>query len=263
MTNFAGYQNLWSMKIALFQMDIAWRNPQKNRDNVEKWLENIDNDVDIVVLPEMFSTGFSMTPEVDAEPADGETVNWLIVTAERFGVAMVTSMAIVDNGHYFNRLFFVEPSGVVTHYDKRHLFRMGEENQHYAAGNQRVVVEYKGWRFLLQICYDLRFPVWARNQNDYDAIIYVANWPEVRNSAWEILLKARAVENSCYVIAANRVGQDEKVNYIGNSMILNYKGDVISTNNSDGVTAVLEQDKLQQFRVKFPVQLDADAFVIK
>jgi predicted amidohydrolase len=263
MTNFAGYQIYGDMKIAIFQMDIAWRNPRKNRDNVEKWLEDIDNDVDIVVLPEMFSTGFSMTPEIDAEPVDGETVSWLIDAAQRFDIAIVTSVAVVDSGAYFNRMYFVEPSGRVVCYDKRHLFRMGGENQHYTAGNQRVVVKYKGWRFLLQICYDLRFPVWARNLNDYDAIIYVANWPEVRNDAWEILLKARAVENSCYVIAANRTGRDDKLNYIGNSLILNYKGEVISSNSLGRVEAVLEMEKLNHFREKFPVQLDADAFRIE
>jgi predicted amidohydrolase len=248
------------MKIAIFQMNIEWQEPEKNMDAVRNWLQNIGNDIDIVVLPEMFNTGFSMTPEVDAEDMNGATVKWLISVAKLYGVAVVTSVAIRDKGGYFNRMMFVTPEGHIQWYDKRHLFRMGEENQHYMSGDKRVIVNYKGCRFLLQVCYDLRFPVWSRNRNDYDAIIYVANWPEVRNAAWEILLKARAVENSCFVIGANRTGKDLKVNYVGNSMIINYKGDVISTNTFDYVVADIDLNKQYLFREKFPVHLDCDEF---
>ena len=244
-------------------MDIEWQNSEINRNSVEKWLQNIDNDIDIVVLPEMFSTGFSMNPEIVAEAMDGPTIEWLKCVATEFDVAIVTSVAVKDKGQFFNRLFFMTPDGETQWYDKRHLFRMGGENLHYTPGCKRVIVNYKGYRFLLQICYDLRFPVWCRNNNDYDAIIYVANWPEVRNSAWEILLKARAVENSCFVIAANRVGSDPNVTYIGNSLIINYKGDVISTNTRECVSANIDLDKLNNFREKFPVLKDRDDFILK
>lgn len=255
------------MVVGFVQMDIIWGNSSENQRNAEKFIENNLSAASVVVLPEMFSTGFSMKPTRIAEPiTSSPTLKWLTQTAIKFKKAIVCSVAIEEGGEYFNRLFFVFDNGEYIHCDKRHLFRMAGENKVYTQGNERKVITYKGLRFLPLICYDLRFPVWSRNiDNDYDVIIYVASWPEDRDYAWETLLKARAIENQSYVVGVNRVGRDKAFSYLGNSLILDYLGQPIASlaKNYEGVAiADISVDRLRKYRTSFPAYMDSDKFVL-
>jgi predicted amidohydrolase len=254
------------MKIALLQTNIVWEDKQVNLQYYTERINALPDDVRLIVLSEMFSTGFSMQPGKLAETENGATLKWLRETAVRQAVAITGSTIAEENGKYFNRLFFVFPDGTYEQYDKRHLFLMSEEPQHYTAGYQRLIVEYEGWRICPLVCYDLRFPVWSRNYGDvYDLLLYVANWPAARIHAWDALLPARAIENSCYVAGVNRCGQDGAgTMHSGHSQVVDYKGTVIAAarQSENTLIAALSLEELNSFRVKFPVGKDADAFVL-
>jgi predicted amidohydrolase len=229
---------------------------------------------DLVVLPEMFTTGFSMSPETIAEPADGPTLKWMQEMAALQKAVITGSVAIEENGKYYNRLYWVYPSGNFSFYNKRHLFRMGREDQHYCAGDSRIVREIDNWKICPLVCYDLRFPVWSRNrwnrmkeEWDYDVLVYVANWPEARSHPWKQLLVARAIENQCYVVGVNRIGRDgNDYEYAGHSMVIDPKGMVISDfepGEEKVATIYLDRKMLNEFRKNFPVGMDADGFEIR
>ncbi|MDY6230021.1 MAG: amidohydrolase [Prevotella sp.] len=250
------------MKISILQTDIIWANPEENAIHAAKLMEKAEKS-DIYVLPEMWSTGFATSPEGIAE-TENQSLLWMQDMAERLDAAISGTVSIYAKG-YRNRHYFVYPDRTYQYYDKRHLFSYGGENKNYTAGDRRVVVEWKGYRILLLTCYDLRFPVWSRNNNDYDAIIIAANWPDSRQRVWETLLTARAMENQCYVIAANRTGKDPQCNYIGGSFIIDAKGKNIAANTTDGeeiITAVISRESLDNFRNKFQVLNDKDNFNI-
>ena len=219
-----------TLTVAVLQTSLHWQDSAANRAHFSELLPQA-LPADLIVLPEMFNSGFSMQAEVFAESMSGPTMQWLREQAAQFDVAICGSLAIRldaavdDHAGIVNRLVFVQPSGDVEYYDKRHLFRMGQEHQHYQAGQQRKIVSFRGVRFLLQVCYDLRFPVFSRNCGDYDAILYVANWPQERSRIWSTLLAARAIENQAFVIGCNRVGQDgNQLNYSGDSVVLDFVG---------------------------------------
>lgn len=256
------------LKLALLQISTQWEN--KNA-NLSMALDCINStDAELVVLPEMFTTGFTMNVAQMAETMDGESVSWMRSTAARTGKAIMGSVIIRETVEgrdvYFNRLIFALPTGDIKHYDKRHLFRMGGEQGVFTCGERRVVIEYKGFRILPVICYDLRFPVWSRNRSDYDLMIDVACWPRVRSLAWSTLLRARAIENLCYVAGANMVGSDPNVEYSGDSVIVDFLGQPMAEATEPVqqiVCATLDMDKLRAFRDKFPAHLDADNFNIE
>lgn len=251
------------LKVALVQSMLHWEDAAANRAMFAEKLLALKGITDLVVLPEMFTTGFSMRTAELAEPMDGDTVSWMKEQARELDAAIYGSVIIAELGKCYNRGLFVVPDGTVVTYDKRHLFRMAEEFQHYTPGGQRVVVEWRGWRLLLQICYDLRFPVFARNRGDYDALLYVANWPELRRYPWSQLLIARAIENQSYVIGVNRVGMDGKGHhYTGDSASVDPRGDadVMKASREHVLHTVLHREALDDFRAKFPVADDADAF---
>lgn len=248
------------MKITVLQRNIMWADPTAN---VQRADEAVDRNpgADLYVLPEMFSTGFCTHPEGIAEPAENDTVKWMKSKAASTGAAMAGSIAVCENGRYYNRFHFVTPDGSVTTYDKKHLFTFGGEHERFTAGSERVIVSYKGMRILLEICYDLRFPVWSRNRGDYDMILYVASWPTPRVGAWKALLTARAIENQCYVAGVNRVGTDPSNEYCGGSRIIDPYGKIMAECR-DGeemeATADVDMKVLEAFREKFPVLDDAD-----
>jgi predicted amidohydrolase len=256
------------MKIALLQMNIIWENRPENISHCQAMLAALPSDVQLVVLPEMFTTGFSMHPETLAETEDGPSLTWMRNRAVHQNMALTGSLIIKEGRRYFNRLFFVFPDGSYRRYDKRHLFSMGEEHLHYAPGEERLVVEYQGWRICPLVCYDLRFPVWSRNRGEeaYDLLLYVANWPASRSNAWDTLLAARSIENQCYVAGVNRCGSDVAGHaHNGHSQVLDYKGAVVAAaaeNAESSLTAVLSLEDLKAFRKKFPVGNDADNFTI-
>jgi omega-amidase len=256
-----------SLKVVVLQLDLVWENPESNREKIDLFLQKVPKGTDVVFLPEMFSTGFSMNVSGLAETMDGETIRWMKQRCFELQIALCGSLIILENGKYFNRLVFVEPSGEVQFYNKRHLFTMGNEGNSFAHGLERLIVNYKGWRICPLICYDLRFPVWSRNHNDYDILVYSANWPKARTKVWNTLLKARAIENQSYVVGANRVGVDgNSIAYSGNSQWIDPKGNVLSTieENSEGIiTGQFSYSELMKFRTEFPVLNDADSFLIK
>ena len=252
------------MRISIIQTDIHWEAPKQNLLSLENKLQELAGKTDLVVLPETFSTGFSMQTEQTAEPMDGETMSTLRHFAATFQTALCGSFVAKDGGRYFNRAFFVHPHGETVHYDKRHLFRMGEENKHFAAGRERCIVPYMGWNICLMVCYDLRFPVWSRNVgNEYDLLIYVANWPHARQHVWETLLSARAIENVCFVCGANRIGKDNNgLAHHGGSQLISPKGKIIAHagNEAQILTATIDRSEIETLRTKFPTWKDADAF---
>ena len=250
------------MRIALVQQNIIWAAPQDNRSALDALLCGVDRP-DLVVLPEMFSTGFATVPEGIAEEAPSATLSWMKERAAKYDCAIAGSIAIHEDGRYYNRFCFVKPDGSVTQYDKRHLFTYGGEGKTFTRGEERVVVEFRGVRFLLLVCYDLRFPVWMRNRRDYDAILCVANWPDVRRGAWDILTKARAIENQCFFAAVNRVGADPSCKYDGGTALISPYGETLAS-AADGaeevVTFEFDLQHLAEFRKKFPVLEDAENF---
>ncbi len=254
------------LHITLIQPDIVWEDKQANLQQFEKTIESITGTRHIVVLPEMFSTGFSMAPERLAEPMNGNSVKWMADIAVRHRCILTGSLIIEDEGKYYNRMLWVQPDGSIGFYDKRHLFAHANEDQHYTPGETRLITSVNGWRINLQVCYDLRFPVWARNQGDeYDVLLYVANWPETRSLAWRTLLQARAIENQCYVVGVNRVGIDGKgFNYVGDNSVFGPLGEKIWQQSNDVAchTVTLEKDSLQKVRAKFPFLNDADKFML-
>lgn len=255
------------LRVTLVQRMLHWEDADANRSMFQEKLAALKGATDLVLLPEMFTTGFSMRSVELAEGPDGSTVNWMKRQARELDAALYGSAIIKAGDRYHNRGLFVEPSGKVTSYDKRHLFRFANENEHYAPGRKRVVAEWRGWRLLLQVCFDLRFPVFSRNRGDYDAILYVANWPEVRRYPWSQLLIARAIENQCYVAGLNRVGMDGKGNhYSGDSVVIDPRGQVIDACDPGQEcvrTISLSMEELVTFREKFPVAKDADDFELK
>lgn len=259
------------LKVAIIQSRIIWQDKQANYDWFASRIQSIIGQVDLIVLPEMFNTGFSMQAAELAEPMEHTGMQWMHRMASMKSCAVTGSLIIEENGNYYNRLIWMLPDGNYEYYDKRHLFRMAEEHEHFCPGKIRLVINYKSWKICPLICYDLRFPVWSRNrfQNntyDYDLLIYVANWPERRSLAWQSLLPARAIENLSYVIGVNRIGVDgNQVSYSGDSAVFNYLGEKISRTERYGDRVeVLELDKaaLLQYRSNFPTGLDADDFTL-
>lgn len=254
------------MKIALIQSDIIWEDGVKNLQNFEAKINTIASDVNLIVLPEMFTTGFSMYPEGIAETMEGNSVSWLKYIAKSRNTAITGSLVIKENDKFYNRLFFVFPSGEIQHYDKRHLFSLAGEDELYSAGAKKLIVEYKGWKICPLICYDLRFPVFSRNTEEYDLLLYVANWPTARINAWDALLKARAIENMAYTIGVNRVGEDgNHHSYPGHSQVFDFLGDEIiePTQEENIFIANLDKNKLLETRKKFGFLNDQDSFEIK
>ena len=244
-------------------MDLAWCDTQDNLGRAEQ-LITTNPGADVYVLPEMFTTGFCMEPHRIAEPMEGPALQWMKRVATETNAAIVGSVATVaPEGGYKNRMYFVEPDGKVTHYDKRHLFSYSGEDKHYEPGKERVIVEFRGVRFFLQVCYDLRFPVFGRNCDDYDVALYVANWPDKRRMAWDILLRARAIENQAVVIGVNRVGTDPICNYDGGTAAIDFFGYVAAKctdNTEEVVTYEVKMDELMLYRSKFPSLVDSDDF---
>lgn len=258
--------------MTIVQSMLHWEDAAENRGMLGTKLAPLAGETDLVVLPEMFTTGFSMRSAELAEPMNGPTVDWMRKQADELDAAVYGSVIIAEGGRYFNRGLFVKPDGGVTVYDKRHLFRFANETGHYSAGKERVVVEWRGWRILLQICFDLRFPVFARSRSiagrgDYDAILYVANWPEARRYPWSQLLIARAIENQVYVAGVNRVGMDGKgIHYSGDSVVVDPRGALIGQvepSQEGAATVTWERSALEDFREKFPVALEADDFDLR
>jgi omega-amidase len=256
-----------NLTATLIQSELHWENKQANLDMFAEKILSIKEKTHIVVLPEMFSTGFSMRPEALAESMDGPSVQWMKNIAAQKKVILTGSLIIREEGFYFNRLIWMLPNGQYGHYDKRHRFAYAGEDKHYAAGNKRLIASVNGWKVNLQVCYDLRFPVWARQkeQNEYDLLIYVANWPERRNHAWKTLLQARAIENQSFVIGLNRVGNDgNNIYHSGDSMIIDPLGETLyhKAHEQDIHTQELLTEKLQEVRERFPFWRDADEFKI-
>ena len=253
------------MKLALLQMDIAWANPAENIKKAASLIESAPS-ADLYVLPEMWSTGFAVDPNDAYETADSQSLAWMKETAQQRNAAICGSIIIRDDAGFHNRLYFVKPDGSEVYYDKRHLFTYGGEHKRLQPGTERVVVEFRGVRFLILVCYDLRFPVFSRNnKQDYDACIYVASWPGPRISIWQTLLRARAIENQSYVIGVNRVGSDPTCQYNGASAVIDAYGKSVaaSEENKESITiADLDFDRQRSFRQKFPVLDDADDFVL-
>ncbi len=251
------------MKVSLLQTDIRWKDPQTNRQRAEKLIDTLSA-VDLIVLPEMFTTGFCTDPVGAAEPADSDTLEWMRRMAASKQTAIAGSVATQAENRYYNRFYFVKPDGSYAVYNKRHLFSFAGEHERYTPGEQRVVVEYNGWRILLQVCYDLRFPVFSRNRGDYDLILYVANWPTVRISAWDTLLRARAIENQCYVVGVNRTGDDPALSYNGSSALIDYLGRALTPAETSEtiLSGELDRSALEAFRAKFPAGRDADTFTL-
>ncbi|MBR6539203.1 MAG: amidohydrolase [Bacteroides sp.] len=250
------------MEITILQQNIVWSNPEANRKKADEAISR-NPGADLYVLPEMFSTGFCTQPEGIAESADSETLAWMKRKAAETGAAIAGSVAVTKDGKYYNRFYFVKPDGSVAQYDKKHLFTYGGEHMQFTPGNDRVIVEWKGVRILLEICYDLRFPIWARNRGDYDMILYVASWPTPRVAAWSALLVARAIENQCYVAGVNRVGTDPACEYCGGSVIIDPYGKPLAActmNEECEASATIDMEILNAFRQKFPVLNDADMF---
>ena len=253
------------LKISIVQTDIAWENKQENLRMLREKLHALRGTTEIVVLPEMFSTGFTMKSRELAEPVSGITVRILKELAADFQLALCGSFICSERSNYYNRAFFITPEGEEFYYDKRHLFRMGNEAEYFSSGNNKLIISYRGWNICLLVCYDLRFPVWSRNvNNEYDLLIYVASWPQARRLAWDTLLCARALENMCYVCGVNRIGvAGNKLIYNGGSVVFSAKGEVLASvpDGEEGIETVsLSLISLQQLRDKFPVWKDADAF---
>lgn len=256
-----------TLKITLIQSDLLWEDMEGNLANFTQKLTKIPKDAQLVFLPEMFSTGFSMQAEKLAESMNGETVQWMREQSRKYKIILCGSLIIEENGNYFNRMIWMQPDGTIHTYDKRHLFSYAGENISFTAGQERKIVSVNGWRILLQICYDLRFPVFARQQKnaEYDAILYVANWPASRIDAWDTLLKARAIENQCYTIGVNRIGQDgQGIPYNGSSSVYDLYGNCLygQKDTEDIVSLVLDPEQIAKDRAKIPFLKDADRFEI-
>ena len=255
-----------TLKITTFQAYLFWENIDKNLQNLGLRLSAIREKTDLIALPEMFSTGFSMNPERLAEEMNGKTMQWMHQQAEKFNCVITGTLIITENKKYYNRLVWMRPDGSFETYDKRHLFGFAHEDEHYTAGNKKLYVELNGWKICPVICYDLRFPVWLRNKNsEYDMLLVLANWPERRSLHWRTLIPARAVENQSFVVAVNRVGHDgNEVYHSGDSMCIDPNGKVIyyKPNDEDLYTFSINLEDVEKSRRDFPFQQDADEFKI-
>jgi predicted amidohydrolase len=256
-----------TLSFSLIQTSLFWEDKGANLDMLAKKILSIEEYTEVIVLPEMFNTGFSMQPKKFAETMDGPSVEWMRRLSAEKKAIITGSLMIQEGEQFFNRLIWMLPNGELGYYDKRHLFAFAGEDQHYAAGNKRLIASVKGWKINLQVCYDLRFPVWARQQGEeYDVLLYVANWPEKRNHAWKTLLTARAIENQCYTIGVNRVGMDgNNIAHSGDSLIVGPLGEVLyhCAFNEDVFTITLQKDELTNTRAQFPFWKDADFFQIQ
>lgn len=257
-----------NLNITFIQTHLQWEDVVKNLKHFSEKLDQVNEPTDIIVLPEMFTTGFTMNPNVMAEEHGGKTLQWMLQKAKEKNCVLTGSISIKDGNTFHNRLYWVMPDGTFKHYDKRHLFQMGNEHQHYTAGTQKLIVDYRGWKICPLICYDLRFPVWSRNRKEetYDLLLYVANWPEVRSYPWKQLLIARAIENQSYVVGVNRIGDDgNNIAHSGDSAVINPRGEIISkpnTNQDVIETISLSATYLKEFRKLFPVMMDGDEFTL-
>ncbi|MCP5189551.1 MAG: amidohydrolase [Pseudomonadales bacterium] len=250
------------LSVTLIQPELAWEQPADNRRQIEQTIAGLEQTGDLVLLPEMFTTGFSMNALANAESPGDATEQWLLELARRYDCALSGSIAVNDDGSVYNRMLFATPVGI-SHYDKRHLFRMAGEHKRYRGGRERVVVAWRGWRILLQVCYDLRFPVFSRNRDDYDLALYVANWPAQRSQHWRQLLQARAIENQACVVGVNRIGRDANgLEYSGDSLAVAADGTLLRDmgNENGAAQVVLDGAALLAYRERFPCQLDADSF---
>ncbi len=255
-----------NLSVTLIQTNLYWENSTANLAMLEEKIAQITEPTDLIILPEMFNTGFTMNVEKVAEPMNFFVMKWMKQQAAQSKAVITGSFIVKENEQYFNRLIWMRPDGSYEKYDKRHLFRMGGEHHSFTGGSEKIIVELKGWKICPLICYDLRFPVWSRNVNQaYDLLIYVANWPAVRSIVWDTLLKARAIENQAFVVGVNRVGTDGMdLLYSGNSTIIDFKGNPIFYQRDYEVveTYVLNKKNLESFREQFPAYLDADTFEI-
>ncbi|MFM2338854.1 MAG: hypothetical protein RL115_2047 [Bacteroidota bacterium] len=265
------YTSIMSIiNITTIQTDLVWENKTANLQLLEEKINAIQSKTEIIILPEMFSTGFSMQPQLLAETMDGITMQWMQRISATKKVILTGSLIIKENNQYYNRLVWMLPNGTFGMYDKRHLFAFAQEDVHYSPGTKRLIASVNGWRINLQICYDLRFPVWARQQSqadgpEYDLLIYVANWPEKRNQIWKTLLQARAIENQCYVIGVNRVGNDgNQIFHSGDSMIINPLGEIMyqQSDVEDVHTMQFNKATLNSIRTQYPFWKDADSFIL-
>lgn len=254
------------LRVGLAQTELLWESAKANRRRFEQMLNASSEQLDLIVLPEMFNSGFSMDATGTAETMDGPTIQWLQQMAQFKQAALCGSLAIAEDGKVFNRLVFVEPDGALHYYDKRHLFRMASEQERYAAGTSRIIISWRGWRICPQVCYDLRFPVWSRNREDYDLLLYVANWPRQRSWHWRQLLIARAIENLTGVVGVNRVGVDgNNIHYSGDSLAIDASGKLLlDTRDSVGLHRCTFDGQAQQdYRRGFPAYRDADSFTLQ
>lgn len=259
------------LQIALIQSELYWENTEANLGMFEEKIWQITHKPDLIILPEMFTTGFSMNAQQLAEPAHTRTFRWMKQQAAQTGAVVMGSYIVRDSGNYYNRMYALYPDGTAFHYDKKHLFGLAGEDQDYSAGSERLIIEVKGWRIMPLVCYDLRFPVWIRSQRqpnqlyEYDLLVFVANWPAPRIIAWDTLLAARAIENASYCVGVNRVGEDGVgAVYNGHSVVYNYKGERLLYSEEEGILeTTLYRDELQRFRKRFPFQADGDGFEIK
>ncbi len=254
-----------TLNVTIVQANLLWHDAAGNRQHFTTVIEGLQAPTDLIVLPEMFTTGFSMDAPELAETMDGDSVAWMRDMAAKSNAAVCGSLIIADNQQYFNRFICASPAGDLQCYDKRHLFRLAEEQNHYTAGAELLTFELQGFRICPLVCYDLRFPVWSRNRDSYDLLLYVANWPERRHRAWETLLRARAIENLSYVASVNRTGSDDNdISYFGGSAIIDFLGDDLANlNDREGsVSANLDLEKLAAFRERFAFHKDADNFIV-
>ncbi|WP_299672725.1 amidohydrolase [uncultured Tenacibaculum sp.] len=253
-----------TLSVAALQSDLVWENPTKNLENFTKKINHISDTVDLIVLPEMFTTGFSMNASNLAEKMDGISVQWMQKTAVAKNAAILGSIIIEENDAFFNRLLFVFPSGEIQYYDKKHTFTLAKEHETYTSGTQKLIVEYKGWKICPLICYDLRFPVWSRNVEDYDLLLYTASWPKKRINAWDALLKARAIENMSFTIGVNRIGLDgNDYEYVGHSAVYDCLGNCLSEENNElesTITLKLQKNEQDTVREKLGFLKDRDKF---
>lgn len=249
------------MKTALIQTQLSWENPSENQKQFQQKINAISENVDLIVMPEMFTSGFTMKPQIVAETMSGETISWLKQIAKTKNCAITGSLVITENNNFYNRMVFVFPDGKIEFYDKKHLFTLAGEDKVYTAGNQKKIVEFREFKICLQVCYDLRFPVFSRNIEEYDLLIYVANWPKTRINAWDILLKARAVENMCYTIGVNRIGTDNNnLEYVGHSQVVDFLGNnlVESNENAEIFITTLNKTAMLETRKKLGFLNDRD-----
>ena len=264
-----------SLRFSLIQTNLHWEDKEKNLAMFAEKINNLQEPAHVIILPEMFSTGFSMKPELLAEKMDGLTVKWMKKISGQKKIILTGSIIVEEEGQYYNRLIWMQPDGRFGYYDKRHLFAYAEEDKHYSPGNKRLIASVNGWKINLLVCYDLRFPVWSRqfptstsgdeNGYEYDVLIYVANWPQKRSTAWKTLLQARAIENQSYVIGVNRVGKDgNEIDHAGDSMVIDPLGEILyhQKDKEDIFTITLDKDHLEKVRTRFPFLKDADDFTI-